>query len=132
MRTSLVAALAVFFVSCAASLCAADKPVDAVQLFNGKDLSNWTWVSDKAGSKIGDVWSVLDGVLYCTGNPRGYIRTKRDDYHDYVLTVEWRWPKGGKGGNNGVLAHTTTPGRWASGPSRSRCSWQAATRAIFG
>src|SRR5690606_38076930 len=32
------------------------------------------------------------------------------DYSDYVLTLEWRWAPGGKGGNSGVLVHTSTPG----------------------
>lgn len=91
-----------------ASIIAADQSKPVVQLFNGKDLSNWTWVIDKPGSKQDDVWIVKDGVLSCTGSPRGYIRTKTDDYQDYSLIVEWRWP--GKGGNNGVLVHTSTPG----------------------
>ena len=40
--------------------------------------------------------------------PNGYIRTK-DEYENYRLTLEWRWPEGGTPGNNGVLIHTTTP-----------------------
>lgn len=91
-----------------ASALAAEETKSAVQLFNGKDLSNWTWVTDKQGSKLDDVWSVKDGVLSCTGSPRGYIRTKTQTYRDYSLIVEWRWP--GKGGNNGVLVHTSAPG----------------------
>jgi hypothetical protein len=89
------------------SAVTADTNKDSEQLFNGKDLSNWTWVTDKKDSKLEDVWSVKDRVLHCTGNPRGYIRTKKDDYQNYSVTVEWRWP--GKGGNNGVLVHTSTP-----------------------
>ncbi len=81
---------------------------DAIALFNGKDISNWTWVSDKDGAKTEDTWSVKDGILRCVGKPRGYIRTKEDSYQDYKLTVEWRWPE--KGGNNGVLVHTSSPG----------------------
>jgi hypothetical protein len=38
------------------------------------------------------------------------LRTKRDDFENYELTLEWRWPAGTKGGNNGVLVHTTDPG----------------------
>jgi hypothetical protein len=55
-----------------------------------------------------DVWSVKDGVLHCTGQPVGYLLTKKNDFENYVLTLEWRWP--GKGGNNGVLVHVTEPG----------------------
>ena len=56
-----------------------------------------------------DVWSVKDGMLLCKGKPPGYIFTKKNDFENYVLTVEWRWP--GKGGNNGVLVHVRQAGR---------------------
>lgn len=90
------------------SVTTAEEKKQAQQLFNGKDLSNWAWVTDAKGSKLEDVWSIKNGVLHCTGNPRGYVRTNKNDYRDYLLIVEWRWP--GKGGNNGVLVHSTTPG----------------------
>jgi len=82
---------------------------DEIMLFNGQDLSGWTHVlaEDVPGE---NVWSVKDGVLHCTGTPAGYLRTERDDYENYVLTLEWRWPPGTPGGNNGVLVHTSTPG----------------------
>jgi hypothetical protein len=83
---------------------------DPVALFNGKDLAGWVAVLDKPGVTIDDVWSVEDGVIKCKGQPAGYIRTKGDDYKDYVLNVEWRWPAGTPGGNNGVLVHTSKPG----------------------
>lgn len=82
----------------------------ATPLFNGKDLSGWTAVLDKPDVKMEDVWSVEEGILKCKGKPVGYIRTVKDDYKDYVLTVDWRWPAGATGGNNGVLIHTSKPG----------------------
>src|SRR4030095_1682816 len=85
-----------------------DKP-DQHALFNGKDLSGWTWVSSKEGVKAEEVWSVKDGVLICKGQPAGYIRTEKDDYANYILELEWRFPEGSKGGNSGVLLHTSTP-----------------------
>lgn len=92
-------------------------------LFNGKDLSGWKVVFEERRGKKGDktsekaappkveeVWQVRDGgVLYCKGNPRGYIRTEKDDYANYELTLEWRFPEGSPGGNSGVLLHTSTP-----------------------
>ena len=78
-------------------------------LFNGKDLSGWTWVSSQDGVKAEDVWSVKDGVLSCTGKPPGYIQTEKDDFANYMLQLEWRFPKGTAGGNSGVLLHTSTP-----------------------
>lgn len=102
----------------APALCSAQK---TIQLFNGKDLSGWIpylWDRDaKAEDKktpASAVWSVEDGILTCTGQPTGYIRTK-DEYENYRLAVEWRWPEGTTRGNNGVLVHTTTPnalGQW--------------------
>ncbi|HUG89540.1 MAG TPA: DUF1080 domain-containing protein [Planctomycetaceae bacterium] len=80
----------------------------AVKLFNGKDLSNWTWHTLDEQAPIENTWSVEDGLLVCKGRPNGYLRTK-DDYENYRLTLEWRWPEGSQPGNNGVLIHTTTP-----------------------
>jgi hypothetical protein len=80
---------------------------DVTKLFNGKNLDGWWFDTNKEGVAMEDVWSVdANGVLNCVGRPAGALRTKQDDYSDYVLTVEWRWPE--KGGNNGVLVHATT------------------------
>lgn len=80
----------------------------AVALFNGKDLAGWDYHLAEEGVPMEAVWSVEKGVLKCQGKPAGYIVTKKKDFENYVLAVEWRWPE--KGGNNGVLVHTTTPG----------------------
>lgn len=80
-----------------------------LELFNGKDLTGWTAVFDEPGAKAEATWSAADGILRCTGKPAGYLRTTKEDYHDYVLTLDWRWPADAKGGNNGVLVHTSTP-----------------------
>jgi 3-keto-disaccharide hydrolase len=81
---------------------------NSIALFNGRDLSGWTYHLDKPDVRMEDVWSVKDGVLRCKGQAAGYLVTKKNDFENYVLTVEWRWP--GKGGNNGVLIHVTKPG----------------------
>jgi hypothetical protein len=78
-------------------------------LFNGKDLSGWNFHLADPDAKMEDVWSVEDGLLTCTGKPAGYLITQRDDFHNYRLTLDWRW-HAGKGGNNGVLVHCSTPG----------------------
>jgi hypothetical protein len=90
---------------CAMASAAPNAPV---ALFNGHDSSGWTYHLAKPGAKPSDVWSVKDEVLRCTGTPSGYLITKQNDFENYILTVQWRWP--GKGGNNGVLVHVTTPG----------------------
>ena len=73
-----------------------------VTLFDGKDLSGWTYHLRDPNAKMEDTWSVADGVLRCTGRPAGYLMTEKK-YTNYVLKVEWRWPEGSKPGNNGVL-----------------------------
>ena len=100
-----VAAFILLFSAAAPAAVAGDKVV----LFDGKDLSKWTYVLSDPNKKMEDVWSVKDGVLVCLGKPSGYIRTK-DDFENYVLTLEWRFPEGSPGGNSGVLVHTSEPG----------------------
>jgi len=79
-------------------------------LFNGRDLSGWKTVLDDAAADPAKTWSVKEGILHCTGSPRGYLRTERDDFRDYRLSVEWRWPEGTReNANNGVLVHVSTP-----------------------
>ena len=108
-RKHFLLSMALIFV-CSLTAGAQDqKRSGEVRLFNGKDLSNWTYQLDDPDAKMEDVWSLKDGVLFCKGRPRGYIRTKKDDSSDYALTLEWRWPEGTERGNNGVLVHTSTP-----------------------
>jgi hypothetical protein len=87
----------------------------SIQLFNGKNLDGWIpylWDAKEkkqdTSTPPSEVWTVKDGVLHCAGKPSGYIRTV-DEYENYRLVVEWRWPEGTERGNSGVLVHTTTP-----------------------
>jgi hypothetical protein len=104
LNTILAAGL---FATC---LGAAPKAKDdgTIMLFNGKDLSGWNYDLAKPGVKMEDVWSVADGVLRCKGRPNGYIITKKNDFKNYRLQFDWRWPTG-KGGNSGCLVHCSTP-----------------------
>ncbi len=93
----------------------------SIPLFNGKDLTGWShYLWDSAERRqdtttpMSAVWTVENGILICQGRPTGYIRTDQE-YENYKLVVEWRWPEGTTRGNNGVLVHTTTPnalGQW--------------------
>ena len=47
-----------------------------------------------------DTFEWKDGVVYCTGNPVGVIRTKRQ-YKNFEMTLEWRHMK--NAGNSGVF-----------------------------
>lgn len=64
-------------------------------LFNGKDLGGWTDVNTSS-----ETWSVRDGLLVCTGQPIGVMRSNQQ-YENFVLEIEWRHMKAG--GNSGVF-----------------------------
>ena len=109
--------LPVFFTSLALvstrSLAADDAakpivPTSRIDLFNGKDLTGWTFfMKDKANPT--NTWSSGDGLMKCAGKPTGYIRTEQD-YRDYKLTAEWRFVKiGPKADNGGILVHMQLP-----------------------
>jgi hypothetical protein len=77
-------------------------------LFNGKDLSGWTFDVIDGKTKPEEIWSVKDGVIICKGRPPAVMRTL-GEYSDYELTVEWQWAPGGKAPNSGVLVHASKP-----------------------
>ncbi|MPY91399.1 MAG: DUF1080 domain-containing protein, partial [Luteitalea sp.] len=42
-----------------------------------------------------ETWSLHDGMIYCAGSPRGFLRSKQS-YRDFVFRAEWRLsPAGG-------------------------------------
>ena len=73
-----------------------------IQLFNGKDLSNWVFHLKDPSVDPAKVFSVQNGVIHIKGDPFGYMRTK-DSYSDYKLHVEWRFPV--ELSNSGVFIH---------------------------
>jgi hypothetical protein len=83
----------------------ADKS-EKVQLFNGRDLSNWVFFLKDQSVDPANVFSVKDGVIHITGEPFGYMRTK-EIFSDYRLNVEWRWPS--EATNSGVFVHGQEP-----------------------
>jgi hypothetical protein len=80
----------------------------AIDLFNGKDLSNWKAVFATPETKLEDVFSVRDGVIICKGEPLGFIQTDRR-FTNFKLEVEWRWTPGKKPGNSGVFLRINGP-----------------------
>jgi hypothetical protein len=84
-------------------------PSDAVVLFNGKDLSEWTQ-TDKGGPAG---WTVAGGVM-TVDKKTGNIETRRR-FGSYQLHLEWRIPKGITGtgqarGNSGLFLAATGAG----------------------
>lgn len=79
---------------------------EQINLFNGKDISNWTFhLKDPSADPL-KVFTVQNGVIHITGNPFGYMRTK-ETYSDYSLHLEWRWPM--EATNSGVFIHAQLP-----------------------
>ena len=71
------------------------RPVD---LFNGRDLSGWVNVNTAPGT-----WSVRDGMIVCSGQPYGTLRTG-EMYENYILELEWRHTK--PKSNAGLFVHS--------------------------
>lgn len=76
-------------------------------LFDGKDLSGWTEVRDYAVTggytSPEPTWAVVDGAIRTTGTPFGYLRTRRGDFGDFVLRLEYRWWRRTEKPNSGVF-----------------------------
>lgn len=66
----------------------------------------WKHFSENPQTKLSDVWQLRDGVLNCRGTPKGYLYLDQD-FTDFTLRLEWRWPAGKKPGNGGVLIRIT-------------------------
>ncbi|MCC7373520.1 MAG: DUF1080 domain-containing protein [Verrucomicrobiales bacterium] len=71
---------------------------DAIQLFNGRDLTGWRLLEPGAAN----AWKVENGLLLnrpdkSTGNHFGNLRTDRE-FEDFHLTLEAKVPKGGNSG----------------------------------
>jgi hypothetical protein len=77
---------------------------DPHNLSNG--FVTWEYYLADTGAKVQDVWYIEGDVLICSGKRLGYLYTK-ENYGDFVLKLEWRWPPGKKPGNGGVLIRMT-------------------------
>ncbi len=64
-------------------------------LFDGTSLDGWVNVNCDSST-----WTVVDGMIHCTGIPTGELRTTRQ-YENFVLELEWRHLK--PGGNAGLF-----------------------------
>ena len=79
---------------------------DVIQLFNGKDLSDWVFMLKDPAVDPLKVFTVQNGIIHITGAPFGYMRTKRS-YSEYKLHAEWRWPS--EATNSGIFIHAQLP-----------------------
>ena len=81
-----------------------------VALFDGSSLRGWHADIPAADHdpSLPPSFVVRDGILVSQGTPEGHLISDAS-FHDYRLTVEWRWPA--DPGNCGVLVHSSTPRR---------------------
>jgi hypothetical protein len=85
---------------------AGDAEKEIIQLFNGQDLTNWSFMLRDPSVDPAEVFSARDGVIHIAGTPFGYMRTN-DSFSDYSLHVEWRYPF--EATNSGVFIHVQLP-----------------------
>lgn len=87
----------------------APPPSDAIRLFDGRDLDQWSSVKDAGAAR----WKVADGVVTVVKGT-GNIQTKRR-FGSYQLHLEWRIPAditgtGQARGNSGLFLASTGGG----------------------
>src|SRR5437660_10804671 len=73
-------------------------------LFNGKDLTGWKYIPEKADK----TFAVKDGVVAVSGKPNGYFYTEKS-YKNYVVKFDWKFSNDKPGSNSGLLVHITGP-----------------------
>ena len=93
-RVILLAAACLAILTGHAAAQSAEAP-QFIDLFNGTDLTGWVDVNTSP-----ETWSVRDGLLVCTGQPIGVMRSEKQ-YENFILHIEWRHMEAG--GNSGVF-----------------------------
>lgn len=76
---------------------------DFTPLFKGDSLDDWEPVREQPQG----AWSVQDGVVTCSGEGRGWLRTARP-YTDFELRLEYAISRDG---NSGVFLRSLLEGR---------------------
>ena len=107
MRT-IRSASSLLLLTCLASPLAAGQPNKAaIDMFGPEAANTVTWMafSEDDDTKLEDVWEITPESIICKGTPHGYLRTN-EDFTDFSLTLQWRWPEG-KPGKGGVLFRMT-------------------------
>ena len=78
----------------------------SMEIFNGKDLSNWEFVLENDAAPANEVYTVNDGVITIAGEPLGYMYTK-EKYRNYTLELEYRWAENAS--NSGIFVLIEDP-----------------------
>lgn len=97
-----------------------------IDLFNGKDLSNWKFVLENNSKKPTEVFSVKNGLIHISGTPFGYMYTK-EKYSNFRLHVEWMYPI--EATNSGIFLFVQDEEKvW---PNAIECNLQAGNTGTF-
>lgn len=105
-RVAFLFALMAARTSIAQTIDEAISPTNRIELFNGRNLDGWKFISQGTNDNPAAIWSVREGIIHCAGRPNGYARTIQS-YRDYRLHLEWRWTEGG--GNSGAFVQLNGP-----------------------
>jgi len=97
-----------------------------VKLFNGTDLSNWEFFLVDSLIDPATIFKVNGNLIRIEGEPFGYMRTV-DEYKDYKLHVEWRWPE--EESNSGVFLNIS--GEDKKWPATIECQLKAGNAGDF-
>ncbi|MGF1448512.1 MAG: DUF1080 domain-containing protein [Opitutales bacterium] len=67
-------------------------------------LDGWRFLGEgQQALNFDEAWRLrADGVLVCSGSPKGYLVSPRE-FSEFTLELEWRWPEDVTSGNSGVL-----------------------------
>ncbi len=101
MRTILLTALAVSVLSAAVLAAEGAPPKGFKALFNGKDFTNWQGRKGKPESEADrakwlEHWKAEGGIMRFDG--QGPTLWTSETFKDFVLMVDWRFPKAGDSG----------------------------------
>ncbi len=91
----ILSAGAAWLLACAPASTRGEEAAVFRDLFNGKDLTGWVDVNTSR-----ETWTVRDGLLVCSGQPIGVMRSDRQ-YENFLLHIEWMHLAAG--GNSGVF-----------------------------
>lgn len=78
----------------------------SMEIFNGKDLSNWEFVLENDAISADEVYTVNEGNITIKGEPLGYMYTK-EKYRNYTLELEYRWAENAS--NSGIFVLIEDP-----------------------
>ena len=98
MRSFVSAAIVLLFL---ASAVYAQQSVEAIRLLDNAAVSDFDCFLYPTAN-ADEVFQIKDNVLYVTGDPKGYLATKKS-YKNFILTSEFRYPDPKIETNSGFL-----------------------------